>query len=425
MRSDSTPLADFEPECGVWSIQGLPVRIEYLVPVLEEISAIAVDGLYRFRHGGVEIGGVLFGTVRRGVVRITAFRELDCEHAFGPRFVLSERDKTAMRKLLELPRTEPLLAGLLPVGWYHSHTRSGIALSPRDLEIYNRYFPEPWQVALCLRPEAFGPTRAGFFARERNGDLRSEASYEEFTVQPRRSESVKPQPQEVPAAPAPEPAYVQPEPEPPEEAAPELPADPHAPAFERLAPPPAPEPEAAPVPAPSDLAVPSFASAAHQEKRGRTWIWVLVIILLMIGAGAGARAWYYYSDRPQALSLWVSDVGGQLLIEWDRTAAPIRNAQNATLNITDGGEHVEIQMDGERLREGSVDYVRKADMLDVRLTVHQPGRKPLRESIRFIGQPVRREDANLMRERDELKAEVDRLRLELQRKEAQIRRLSQ
>ncbi len=433
MRPDPMSLAELEPEYGVWSIQGLPVRVEYLVPVLEEICAITVDGLYRFRHGGVEVGGVLFGTVQRGVVRITAFRELDCEHAFGPRFVLSERDKVAMRQILDLPRTEPSLTGLLAVGWYHSHTRSGIALSPRDLEIYNRYFPEQWQVALCLRPEAFGPGRAGFFVRERNGDIHAEASYEEFTLQPRRNGGTRPQPQEVPVPAAPAPVRVQPEPEPPQAAVSEPPvfSELRAPTFGGLAPPPA--PKAAPAPAPSatpapdtaldDFALPSFANTAPREGRSRKWIWVALVILLTIAAGAGAQAWYRYSGRPQPLSLWVADVGGQLLIEWDRTAAPIRSAKSATLDITDGKEHVEMQMDGERLREGSVDYVRRADIIDVRLTVHQSGGRTLLESIRFIGQPVRRaEEAEVTKQRDELKAEVEKLRLELQRKDAQLRR---
>ncbi|HPQ15465.1 MAG TPA: hypothetical protein PLP04_09555 [Bryobacteraceae bacterium] len=428
-------LAELEPEYGHWAIHGLPVRIEYAVPVLEEIAATAVDGLYRIRHGGIEVGGVLFGTVERGVVRITAFRELECEHAFGPRFVLSERDKAAMRRLLELPRTEPSLAGLQPVGWYHSHTRSGIALSPRDLEIYNRYFPEVWQVALCVRPEAFGPTRAGFFVRERNGDIQAEAPYEEFTILPRRSQGARSQPREVPLAPLA--ADLEPEPQPEqaavppqvpaksEEAAPEpsreevpLPA----PTFGGLAAPPVPKEAPAPAAAvPDDSALPSFASSQPREGRSRKWLWVTLVILLVAAAGGGAL-WYYYWARPEPLSLWVADVGGQLLIEWDRTAAPIRRAKSATLEILDGKERVEMHIDAERLREGSVDYVRRGDIVDVRLTVHQSGRPSMRESIRFIGQPVRREEAEAIKQRDELKAEVERLRLELQKKDAQLRR---
>lgn len=433
-------LAEIEPEYGVWSIEGLPLRIEYLVPVLEEICAIAVDGLYRFRHGGMEVGGVLFGTVQRGVVRITAFRILDCEHAFGPRFVLSERDRAAMKQLLELPRTEPSLAGLLPVGWYHSHTRSGIALSPRDLEIYDRYFPEQWQVALCIRPEAFGPARAGFFVRERNGGIHSEASYEEFVVQPRRKGATRPAPQEVSDAPAPErarPALVLP-PEPavvtepvPQRPAASAPIDLPAPTFGGLAPAPASKPVPQPAPAAppaaetslDSFALPSFASAAPRQWQSRKWMWVALAILLTIGCGVGLQAWYQYSGRQQPLSLWVADVGGQLLIEWDRTAGPIRNAKSATLDITDGKEHVQMQLDGDRLREGSVDYVRRADIVDVRLSVHQPRSRTQQESIRFIGQPVRRaEDTEVARQRDELKAEVERLRAELQKRDALLRK---
>jgi proteasome lid subunit RPN8/RPN11 len=430
MRPDPKSLAETEPDYGVWSIQGLPVRVEYFLPVLEEISAIAVDGLYRFRHGGVEIGGVLFGTAQRGVVRIMAFRALDCEHAFGPRFVLSERDREAMRQLLELPRTEPSLAGLLPVGWYHSHTRSGIALSPRDIEIYNRFFPEHWQVALCLRPEAFGPARAGFFVRERNGDIRAEASYEEFSVRPRRRAGTRPQPQEVPAEPAPE-RFLQPE-SPPDAAADELaaapPPDLPAPTFGGLAPHDekrAPAPPSAPDTAESeaaDFSFPSFATAEPRRERSRKWIWILLALAFTLAAGAGLEAWYRHFARPQPLSLWVADVGGQLLIEWDRTAGPIRNARGATLDITDGKEHLEIQMDSDRLREGSVDYVRRAEIVDVRLIVRESRGRETKESIRFIGQPVKRGETELIRERDELKAEVEKLRLELQTKDAQLRK---
>jgi hypothetical protein len=175
--------------------------------------------------------------------------------------------------------------------------------------------------------------------------------------------------------------------------------------------------------APDAFSLPSFASAEPRQGKGGRWIWVALAILLTIAVGAGVQAWYQYSARPQPLSLWVADVGGQLLIEWDRTAGPIRNAKSATLDITDGREHVEIQMDADRLREGSVDYVRRADIVDVRLSIHQPRSRTVQESIRFIGQPVRRpEDADLARQRDELKAQVEKLQVELDKKDAQLRK---
>ena len=83
--------ADEHTDFNSWTVDGRGPRIEYAVPVLEEICAEAVEGLYRFRHGGVEIGGVLFGEADNGLVRILAYRPLECEHAFGPRFVLRSR----------------------------------------------------------------------------------------------------------------------------------------------------------------------------------------------------------------------------------------------------------------------------------------------------------------------------------------------
>jgi hypothetical protein len=207
-----------------WGVEGHAIQIEYAVPALEEVCANAVDGLFRFRHGGMEVGGVLFGTAAGGRVRILTYRPLECEHAFGPRFVLSERDRAALKELLYAPQREPELRGLEPVGWYHSHTRSGVELRPHDLEIYDSYFPEPWQVALVVRPDNYGPARAGFFFRERDGTVHAQCAYEEFTSLARRhgllsASSVEAPPAEEPAAAAPPPEEpstpASPEPEPP------------------------------------------------------------------------------------------------------------------------------------------------------------------------------------------------------------------
>jgi hypothetical protein len=95
-----------------------------------------------------------------------------------------------MGEVILAPERDRTLNGLQAVGWYHSHIRSKISLSERDLELHSRRFPAPFQVAVVLRPSAEGPTRAGFFFREASGAIRTESSYEEFPLRSEPSEPV-------------------------------------------------------------------------------------------------------------------------------------------------------------------------------------------------------------------------------------------
>jgi len=395
------PIPQSQTEYRSWPVDGLPLRVEFLQPVVEEIAAAAVDGLYRFRHGGVEVGGVLYGTVTRDAVRIAAFRPLECEHAFGPRFVLSEHDRGEMKRLVEPAGLDPVLRGLLPVGWYHSHTRSEIALSPRDIEIHERFFPHSSQLALVIRPENYESCRAGFFVRESNGRFHTGASIHEFAVRPRRHGLVAaeseptPAPESAPAAEAPAPEAHHPPP-------------PSASGFDLDA---------------SALALPSFDEV--ERTHSHRWLWLAAGLVCALLAGFAVQAYYGFTDTRPELNLWVADMGGQLLIEWDRTAKPVREARAGRLEIQDGQDRVTVPIPADRLREGSIDYVRRGDVLDVRLVLAQPGGKQMHEIIRFVGQPVNRppspEVADALRERDALKAEVEKLRAEVQKKTARRR----
>src|SRR6267142_6702241 len=118
-------------ECGIW--QG---TVEYAHAVMEQIRVAAVNGFNAFGHGGLEIGGVLYGERRGDMVRILAAAELPCEHALGPGFVLSENDQAAFRESMKAP------AGMRAVGWYCSHTRSSVAMNANDCSIMERFFGE-------------------------------------------------------------------------------------------------------------------------------------------------------------------------------------------------------------------------------------------------------------------------------------------
>ncbi len=226
-----------------WRVEDPPCTVEFPRSVMETVRSAAMEGLHRLARGGLEVGGLLLGVRDGSAVRILDTRPVACEHAFGPSFTLSPRDEAALGMQIASLTPEPGAAGPTVVGWYHTHTRSDICLSDTDLEIFDRYFPEPWQVALVVRPDKLRPARAGFFFREPDGTLRRESSYGVFELQP------------VSMAPKPE-GEVQP-----------------APAVD----PPNPEVE---------LPVPGFAQAALRPDRPRPRFWLLFALAWCISVAS-------------------------------------------------------------------------------------------------------------------------------------------
>jgi len=141
-----------------------------------------VDAFYAVPHGGVEIAGVLFGTREDGSLRIADYRKIETEYLTGPSFRPSENDLAGLQTLLAETRFKD--PEIQPLGWFVSRTRSGIRLSEQDLEFYRRFFPEPWQVALVLRPDKLGMVRGGYFFRQAGGIVGANASIAEFTLEP-------------------------------------------------------------------------------------------------------------------------------------------------------------------------------------------------------------------------------------------------
>src|ERR1700683_183179 len=192
-------MADSKDGAGLstWSAPECPFTIGYSPRALDDIRLAVVDAFFSLPRGGAEIGGILCGNWDGERLTITDYAALDCEHAFGPSFALSPRDEAHLAGLLAASAGKGSQTG----GWYHSHTRSEIFLSDADQEIHRRFFPEPWQVALVLKPHTFNPARAGFFFRDARGGLHGEASYGEFELTPL---AVKPAPSGAPGKVEPE-----------------------------------------------------------------------------------------------------------------------------------------------------------------------------------------------------------------------------
>lgn len=161
-----------------------PFKVCIPAAVLQEINSAVVEGFHAVPRGGVEVGGVLFGVRLDDSIHVRTHRPIKCQYSSGPSFLLSGEDQAGLSAVLKLPGSDSELADLEVLGWYHSHTRSEIFLTTEDLGLHREFFPEPWQIALVLRPAKFQTTRAGLFFRDRNGNIKSDSPAREFVLNP-------------------------------------------------------------------------------------------------------------------------------------------------------------------------------------------------------------------------------------------------
>jgi hypothetical protein len=144
---------------GAWSKAGLPLTIAYSLGVFDEIGFLVNEGYRRIPYGGIEHGGLLFGSCDGAAVKIESFRQIECEHAAGPGFALSANDVEKIKEQLRSSGTDPQLRGLESLGWFVSYSRRDLAASSAELGLFRSLFPKPWQVMLFVKPERFKPTR--------------------------------------------------------------------------------------------------------------------------------------------------------------------------------------------------------------------------------------------------------------------------
>ena len=262
----------------VWRGAG-PLSVACSPQLVANLGERALGGYRRYPWGGVECGGLLFGARDETGVQVLSYRQVDCEHEYGPVFQLSAKDLAGLDRLLAKVVEEEEQKGLTPVGWYHTLSSRDLGLSSEDRHLHERLFPEPWQVCMIVRRSKRDPLAIGFFARDVTGTLEALSTPREFATEDFRiRESALP----LASEPEPEPAQ-----------APAPPPQPQAPAIEKaevvLAPvvvmpspapvqsvPPAAQVAAAPVqealPAPPGVAEPSGKKAAPVESQAPAWV---------------------------------------------------------------------------------------------------------------------------------------------------------
>ena len=442
-----------ETAVGKWTTPECPFRIEYSTRVLDDIRLAVVDAFFSLPRGGAEIGGILLGERDGDRISINDYQALDCEHATGPSFTLSTRDQTRLAEMMA--KAGRNAANRQPVGWYHSHTRSEIFFSEADQDIHQRFFPEPWQVALVLKPHTFDPTRGGFFFREADGSMRGAASYREFVLDalPMRPAPVggasgsRPAPRPLPpdspfrgpviAMPAESSGVADPP------AASLRKANGRVPITGEIAIDP-PSADASvdlePAVESEELIAPQFTQLSQEG----SWRAVKVVACLAVGLAAGGlgyqtrESWLpqfmakaravLATDSDARLSLAVTDDNGQLNIHWDRNAPAVRNALEATLEITDGNTVPRsIRLDGAHLAAGAFSYGRENERVDVALVASEPDGQMVKEQTGFLGklpgQRIRAEDPEVRKERDEEAQRAGQLRKDLDTQAAKTRKL--
>lgn len=402
-----------ETKFAAWTVAESPITIEYSLIVIEEIRHAVAEGFQRLSRGGIEVGGILYGTRDGRTVRVLAMRPIACEHARGPAFLLSDKDRMGLNQQLTADAEDPHLDGLISVGWFLSHTRSEITLSDSDLELYSIFFPAPWQVTLVVRPGRAGSMRAGFFVREADGTVKSESSYLEFNF-PDRLAGV------LDRAPAPRGERV------PGER--RLNVMPRAEAFQSSAG--AVAAARRELPPLRDVPPPTFGQPTQyipSPPPRKKWPWLVGwAVLVILAAVFGLRYWMLRPAQ-EPISLAVIEHDGQLRIEWNHTARPVTAAVHGTLVINDGSNTQTYALSPRELTAGSYTYERKTGDVEVRMLVEDSEGTKVQEASRFLGQAPAKVDqgelVDLKKKRDELETEVQRLTRQNRAQEERIQQL--
>jgi len=332
-----------EPESYTWACPGAPVRIHLPLSLVELMGREVKRAFESVPAHSVEIGGLLLGTAgfaSNPVIEVKNFEPFLSEYRTDHKFILSEADERKLEKVVAAHAGNPA-DGLKVVGFYRSHIREGLSLSQHDISLAQKYFNDPTQVFLLIKPADGGSSTAGFFFWD-NRRIDSQFSYMEFPFETRQLTAANPTP--IVAEPA--------EPKEQEERA-----------------------------GRSEQSMPWLEELALEESSPHRirWFWYAAAAFVMIALGAGGYWTFTRSNAPpaesvapdsRALALQVERKGGDLRVNWNQHSFAIARATEGTLVIRDGDLHEqELHFDLDQLRHGSILYTPSNATVQFRLEV--------------------------------------------------------
>jgi hypothetical protein len=363
-----------------WTPEGTSISIRLHHDAIDYIAhAIAPDG-------DVECGGLLLGHVEFGdhvSIRIERCQLIPCGHRLGPKFTLDSEDQAAL-----VGAAERILKNgdLSVVGLYRSHKREGLQLEMADFELISRYFSDPSDVMLLVKPEGRTALAGRFFRREADNGVQPLGQVFPFGEGTRRlaPDSGERDKKEI----APPTADAEP-------------TDPEPPAsMRRLVPdfvPAAVEPSRAPRPEP--VLVPP--SASTTARRSRNWLPLLAAICLV-----GGGAWFLLApklhlpgntpivaepsaaDRP--LGLYVDPALETWRVSWNPNATALHDARNVQLFVREGDDQKRFDLSPGDLSSGMYQYKPAGNDVTFRLEIIENSGRVSAESFRVMraGAPV-------------------------------------
>ncbi len=402
----------------LWQVPGKPVSVELDIDNVDRLSQEIMRGFGVVPRRGVEMGGILLGSVQATPtghrVVVEDFEPVPCQHAQGTSWLLSGEEQVLFEDTLA--RWAPAEGKrTYAVGFYRSHTREGLGMTAEDQSMFHQYFRDPASIVLLVKPFATRTGVAGIFFREATA-LKSDASYLEFPFHPRELSGESPAlVSPAQSSPGPEANFTAPVPgshraERHGITELNLAAPLNSPAIKNLRTasqsPRNPKGGLNMATASNSLMQDSFTSdqlsfgiptatrdVVSGQRRKTGWVWiplsfVFVLVGLVLGmlitASVGMRLPVASSSQnPYSLGMSAAPSGQGLLLRWDRSSPAIEKTTGGQLLIRDGGAEKTVPLDPLQLRNGSVIYRNASPDVTFRLEVQTIGNATLSETVRF------------------------------------------
>ena len=126
----------------IWRPQGKALSVHLSSSALSELSAELPRDVATASGRVPESGGLLLGYARQSgeewLVRVEQLVPMDIEHARGESWTLSASDRKRLEQYVR--RFAKPSDSVTLVGWYRTHTRSGLYLDQHDFNLFADFF---------------------------------------------------------------------------------------------------------------------------------------------------------------------------------------------------------------------------------------------------------------------------------------------